>query len=49
MLFKHLRVKEEPVKVAPDPGSVSVNDPIGERFRTDYDDEGQPTQFGTVR
>lgn len=26
-----------------------LNDPSGERYRTDYDEEGQPTQFGTVR
>lgn len=29
MIFKHLRVKEEPVKVAPDPGEISVNDLMG--------------------
>ena len=29
MILKHLRVKEEPVKVAPDPGEISVNDLMG--------------------
>ncbi len=29
MIFKHLRVKPEPVKVAPDPGEISVNDLMG--------------------
>ncbi len=29
MMFKHLRVKQEPIKVAPDPGEISVNDLMG--------------------
>ncbi len=29
-MFKHLRVKQEPVKVAPDPGDVSVNELMGD-------------------
>ncbi len=28
-MFKHLRVKQEPVKVAPDPGEISVNEVMG--------------------
>jgi hypothetical protein len=28
-MFKHLRVKQEPVKVAPDPGEISVNELMG--------------------
>lgn len=30
MLFQHLRVKETPLKVAPDPGSLSVDDLMGD-------------------
>ncbi|HZD57753.1 MAG TPA: hypothetical protein VE136_13555 [Anaerolineales bacterium] len=26
-----------------------LNDPDGQRFRTDYDEDGQPTMFGTLR
>ncbi len=28
-MFKHLRVKQEPVKIAPDPGEISVNELMG--------------------
>lgn len=28
-MFKHLRVKQEPIKVAPDPGEISVNELMG--------------------